>query len=42
MHKKNGTVEHRALKGTVKKDNALYNANVKLDADNDGIACEAD
>ena len=37
---KSGKIEHRALKGTVKKDDALYNANKKLDADKDGIACE--
>jgi hypothetical protein len=35
-----GKVVKRALKGTVKKDDALYNANKKLDADADGIACE--
>lgn len=35
-----GKVTHRAFKGTVKKDDALYNANKKLDADADGIACE--
>jgi len=37
---KSGKVEYRALKGTVKKDDALYNANKKMDADKDGIACE--
>jgi hypothetical protein len=37
---KSGKVEHRALKGTVKKDDALYNANKSMDADKDGIACE--
>jgi hypothetical protein len=37
---KTGKFEYRALKGTVKKDDALYNANRKLDADGDGIACE--
>ncbi|PZF57183.1 calcium-binding protein [Curtobacterium sp. MCBD17_034] len=42
VHHTNGSVEHRKLKGTVKKDNALYSANSKLDADKDGIACEAD
>jgi hypothetical protein len=42
VHHTNGTVEKRKLKGTVKKDDALYNANSKLDADKDGIACEAD
>lgn len=35
-----GKVTHRAFKGTVKKDDALYAANAKLDADSDGIACE--
>lgn len=35
-----GKVTYRALKGTVKKDDALYNANKKSDADGDGIACE--
>jgi hypothetical protein len=35
-----GKVTHRALKGTVKKDNALYTANAGLDRDKDGIACE--
>lgn len=37
---KSGKVENRALKGTVKKDDALYKANRGLDADGDGIACE--
>ncbi len=36
-----GKVTYRALKGTVKKDDALYTANKKLDRDADGIACEA-
>lgn len=35
-----GKTTYRALKGTVKKDDALYNANKKMDRDNDGIACE--
>ncbi|MGN8051187.1 excalibur calcium-binding domain-containing protein [Curtobacterium sp. 22159] len=35
-----GKVSYRALQGTVKKDDALYSANKKLDADGDGIACE--
>ena len=35
-----GPVEKRKLKGTVKFDKALYAANVKLDRDKDGIACE--
>lgn len=35
-----GKTYHRALKGTVKHDTALYNANKKSDADKDGIACE--
>lgn len=35
-----GKTTYRALKGTVKKDDALYNANKKMDADADGIACE--
>lgn len=35
-----GKVTYRALKGTVKKDDALYAANKKSDADGDGIACE--
>ncbi len=35
-----GKTTYRALKGTVKKDDALYNANKKLDRDADGIACE--
>ncbi|SFF63630.1 Excalibur calcium-binding domain-containing protein [Curtobacterium sp. YR515] len=35
-----GKVTYRALKGTVKKDDALYAANKKMDADGDGIACE--
>lgn len=35
-----GKTTYRALKGTVKKDDALYNANKKLDRDGDGIACE--
>lgn len=35
-----GKVTYRALKGTVKKDDALYNANKKSDRDADGIACE--
>ncbi|WP_144714880.1 excalibur calcium-binding domain-containing protein [Curtobacterium pusillum] len=35
-----GKYTYRALKGTVKKDDALYNANKKMDADGDGIACE--
>lgn len=35
-----GKVTHRALKGKVKFDTALYNANKKLDRDRDGIACE--
>lgn len=35
-----GKVTYRALKGTVKKDDTLYNANKKSDADGDGIACE--
>ncbi|MBT2503505.1 excalibur calcium-binding domain-containing protein [Curtobacterium sp. ISL-83] len=35
-----GKITYRALKGTVKKDDALYNANKKSDADGDGIACE--
>ena len=35
-----GKVTYRALKGTVKKDDALYAANKKLDRDADGIACE--
>lgn len=38
--KSGGKVTYRALKGTVKKDDALYNANKKSDRDNDGIACE--
>lgn len=38
--KSNGTVEKRKLKGTVKTDTALYNANAKLDRDKDGVACE--
>ena len=37
---KSGKVSYRALKGNVKKDDALYNANKKSDADGDGIACE--
>jgi hypothetical protein len=36
----NGKVTYRALKGTVKKDDALYKANKKMDRDADGIACE--
>jgi hypothetical protein len=40
VHHTNGTVSHYALKGKVAKNNALYNANKKLDADHDGIACE--
>ena len=35
-----GKATYRALKGTVKKDDALYRANTKLDRDKDGIACE--
>jgi hypothetical protein len=35
-----GKTSYRALKGTVKKDDALYNANKKMDRDADGIACE--
>jgi hypothetical protein len=35
-----GTTSYRALTGTVKKDDALYNANKKMDRDADGIACE--
>ncbi|KQS14550.1 hypothetical protein ASG04_01445 [Curtobacterium sp. Leaf183] len=35
-----GKVTYRALQGTVKKDDALYAANKKSDADGDGIACE--
>ena len=35
-----GKTTYRALKGTVKKDDALYKANSKLDRDKDGIACE--
>jgi hypothetical protein len=35
-----GKTTYRALKGTVKKDNALYQANKGLDRDGDGIACE--
>lgn len=35
-----GKTTTRALKGTVKKDDALYKANAKLDRDKDGIACE--
>jgi hypothetical protein len=35
-----GKATYRALKGTVKKDDALYKANTKLDRDKDGIACE--
>lgn len=31
---------NRALKGTIKRSTALYNANSKLDRDKDGIACE--
>ena len=37
---KSGKVTYKALKGNVKKDDALYNANKKSDADGDGIACE--
>lgn len=37
-----GKVTHRALKGKVKFDTALYNANAKSDRDKDGIACELD
>ncbi|BDZ50861.1 hypothetical protein GCM10025867_31020 [Frondihabitans sucicola] len=37
-----GKVTHRALKGKVKFDTALYNANKKSDRDGDGIACELD
>lgn len=37
-----GKVTHRALKGKVKFDTALYNANKKSDRDKDGIACELD
>jgi hypothetical protein len=32
--------ENRKITGSPKFDLALYNANKKLDADNDGIACE--
>jgi len=35
-----GKTTYRALKGTVKKDDALYAANKKMDRDADGIACE--
>ncbi|MDM7890847.1 excalibur calcium-binding domain-containing protein [Curtobacterium caseinilyticum] len=35
-----GKTTYRPLKGTVKKDDALYNANKKMDRDGDGIACE--
>ena len=35
-----GKTSYRALKGSVKKDDKLYNANKKLDRDADGIACE--
>ncbi|NII41924.1 hypothetical protein E9228_002582 [Curtobacterium flaccumfaciens] len=35
-----GKTSYRALKGTVKKDDALYRANKKMDRDADGIACE--
>lgn len=35
-----GKTTYRALKGNVKKDDALYAANKKSDADGDGIACE--
>lgn len=35
-----GKTTYRELKGTVKKDEALYAANKKLDRDGDGIACE--
>ena len=31
---------NRALKGTVKRSTALYNANRSMDRDHDGIACE--
>ncbi|GAA4264930.1 excalibur calcium-binding domain-containing protein [Frondihabitans peucedani] len=37
-----GKVTHRALKGKVKFDTALYKANAKSDRDKDGIACELD
>lgn len=37
---KDGTKTNKALKGKVKFDTALYNANKKSDADKDGIACE--
>lgn len=37
---KDGTKTNKALKGTVKFDTALYNANKKSDRDKDGIACE--
>lgn len=37
---KDGTKTNKALKGTVKFDTALYNANKKSDVDKDGIACE--
>lgn len=37
-----GKVTHRALKGKVKHDTALYNANKKSDRDKDGVACELD
>jgi hypothetical protein len=40
VKKSNGSVEKRKLKGTVKFDKALYNANAKHDRDKDGIACE--
>lgn len=38
--KVNGKKTNKALKGKVKFDTALYNANKKSDADKDGIACE--
>lgn len=37
-----GKVTHRALKGKVKVDTNLYNANKGLDRDKDGVACELD
>jgi hypothetical protein len=42
IHHRNGTVTKAKLKGTVKHDDSLYNANKGLDADHDGIACELD
>lgn len=40
VHRNKTPSGSRALKGTVKHDTALYNANRKSDRDKDGVACE--